>query len=114
MYAMDKQLEKIEDEGMEKRYKRHVEMAKHVQEWGKKHFSMFSEPGYESVTVSCMNNTRKINVADLNKELGKRGFAISNGYGKLKELAFRIAHMGDLTLDVIKELLTNIDEILKL
>jgi len=114
MYAMDKQLDKIAAEGMEKRYKRHLEMATQVQEWGKKYFSLFTEPGYESVTVSCMNNTRKISVADLNKELGKRGFAISNGYGKLKELAFRIAHMGDLTPDEIKELLTNINDILRL
>jgi aspartate aminotransferase-like enzyme len=105
----DKALEKAKN-----RYKRHVEMARFVQTWGKKNFSMFSEPGYESITVSCMNNTKNISVADLNSELGKRGFAISNGYGKLKEQAFRIAHMGDLTLDEIKELITNIDEILKL
>jgi aspartate aminotransferase-like enzyme len=32
----------------------------------------------------------------------------------LKEQAFRIAHMGDLTLDEVKELLKNINEILKL
>lgn len=114
MYAMDKQLEKIKAEGMEKRYERHVAMAKYVQDWGKKHFSMFAEPGYESVTVSCMNNTRGVSIADLNGELGKRGFAISNGYGKLKEKAFRIAHMGDLTVDEIKELIDNINAILKL
>lgn len=112
MYAMDKQLDKIKAEGMENRYKRHVAMAHYVQDWGKKNFSMFSEPGYESITVSCMNNTKNISVTDLNAELGKRGFAISNGYGKLKELAFRIAHMGDLTLDEIKELINNINEIL--
>jgi aspartate aminotransferase-like enzyme len=53
-------------------------------------------------------------VADLNKELGTRGFAISNGYGDLKEKTFRIAHMGDLTLDEVKELIKNINEILKL
>lgn len=114
MYAMDKQLEKIKKEGMENRYQRHLAMAKYVQDWGKKNFSLFAEPGYESVTVSCMNNTKGISVADLNGELGKRGFAISNGYGKLKEKAFRIAHMGDLTLDEIKELINNINEILKL
>jgi aspartate aminotransferase-like enzyme len=85
-----------------------------VGDWAKKHFSLFAEPGYESVTVTCINNTKKISVADLNKELGTRGFAISNGYGKLKEQTFRIAHMGDLTLDEIKELIKNIDEILKL
>lgn len=114
MYALDKQLDKMKQEGMDNRYKRHCDMAKYVQDWGKKYFSLFAEPGYESVTVSCMNNTRKISVADLNKELGTRGFAISNGYGKLKELAFRIAHMGDLTLDEIKEVISNINDILKL
>ena len=114
MWAMDKQLDKMKAEGMDNRYKRHKEMAHYVQDWAKKNFAMFAEPGYESVTVSCINNTKQISVADLNAELGKRGYAISNGYGKLKEQTFRIAHMGDLTLDEIKELVTNIDEILKL
>jgi predicted phosphoserine aminotransferase len=114
MYAMDKQLDKIKAEGMDNRYKRHVDMANYVQDWAKKHFGLFAEPGYESVTVTCINNTKKISVADLNKELGNRGYAISNGYGKLKEQTFRIAHMGDLTLDEIKELIKNIEEIVKL
>jgi len=114
MWAMDKQLDKIKTEGMENRYKRHVEMAQYVQNWAKKHFSLYAEPGYESVTVTCINNTKSISVADLNSELGKRGFAISNGYGKIKEQTFRIAHMGDLTLDEVKDVIKNIDEILKL
>jgi len=37
---------------------------------------------------------------------------ISNGYGELKEVTFRIAHMGDTTLDDIKELLSVIDELI--
>jgi aspartate aminotransferase-like enzyme len=114
MYALDMQLDKIKTEGMDKRYQRHSAMAEEVRSWGKKYWSLFAEPGYESVTVTCMNNTRKASIADLNKELGTRGFAISNGYGKLKEQAFRIAHMGDLTLEEVKELLKNINEILKL
>jgi len=114
MWAMDKQLEKFKAEGMENRYKRHLDMAHFVQDWAKKYFSLYTEPGYESVTVTCINNTRKISVADLNTELGKRGYAISNGYGKIKEQTFRIAHMGDLTLDEVKEVIKNIEEILKL
>jgi aspartate aminotransferase-like enzyme len=114
LYAMDKQMDKILAEGMENRYKRHLEMAQYVRDWAKKHFALFPEPGYESVTLTCVDNTRKISVADLNSELGKRGFQISNGYGDLKERTFRIAHMGDLTLDEIKELINNINEILKL
>lgn len=114
MYALDKQMDKILAEGMENRYKRHLEMANYVRDWAKNNFAIFAESGYESVTLTCIDNTRKITVADLNSELGKRGFQISNGYGDLKEITFRIAHMGDLTLDEIKELIKNINEILKL
>jgi aspartate aminotransferase-like enzyme len=39
---------------------------------------------------------------------------MSNGYGKLKEQTFRIAHMGDLQMSDIDELLGAIQEILKL
>ncbi len=53
-------------------------------------------------------------MGDLNKKLGERGFVISNGYGDLKDKTFRISHMGDYTVDEVKELLKNIDEILGL
>jgi len=114
MFALDKQLDKIKLAGMDNRYKRHLEMAHYVQNWARQNFSLFAEPNYESVSVTCINNTKGISIADLNTELGKRGFAISNGYGKLKEQTFRIAHMGDLTLREIKALIGNINEILKI
>ncbi len=114
IYAMDKQMDRMFAEGMENRYKRHLDMAKYVRDWAKKYFALFPEPGYESVTLTTVTNTRGIVVADLNKELGTRGYAISNGYGDLKEKTFRIAHMGDLTLDETKDLIKNINEILKL
>lgn len=113
-YALDYQLDRILQEGVENRYRRHKEMANFVQEWGRKQFELFAEPGYESPTVTTITNTKGISVAELNKKLGERGFAISNGYGKLKEKTFRIAHMGDLTMEDIKELIENIEEILGL
>jgi len=64
--------------------------------------------------VTCVKNTREISVGDLNEALGERGFMISNGYGKLKDKTFRIAHMAEATLSEIKELLSIIDEILGL
>ena len=114
LFALDYQLGKILDEGMENRYKRHLEMAEYVRTWAKQYFDLFPEPDYESVTLTAVANTRGISVAQLNDELGKRGKTISNGYGNLKEKTFRIAHMGDLTLDEIKELLNDIKEILSL
>jgi aspartate aminotransferase-like enzyme len=91
-----------------------MEMAEYVRNWGRKHFELFADEAYLSNTLTNIINTQGIDVAALNKELGNRGFQISNGYGKLKDKTFRIAHMADCTLDEIKELMGNIDDILKL
>jgi aspartate aminotransferase-like enzyme len=114
MFALDYQLDNIFEEGLENRFARHTEMADYVRAWAKDKFALFAQEEFASNTVTCVKNTREINVGDLNKALGERGFMISNGYGKLKEKTFRIANMGELTLSDIKELLSNIDEILGL
>jgi aspartate aminotransferase-like enzyme len=114
MFALDYQLDRIMDEGVENRFKRHLEMAEYVRNWGRKHFELFADEAYLSNTLTNIKNTKGIDVAALNKELGNRGFQISNGYGKLKDKTFRIAHMADCTLDEVKELIANIDDILKL
>lgn len=115
MFALDYQLDQILNvEGLENRFARHKEMAQIVRDWAKKNFALYSDENHLSNTVTNIKNTRGISVADLNKELGKRGFQISNGYGTLKEKTFRIAHMADCTVEEVKELLKNIDEILGL
>ncbi|MBU5315859.1 alanine--glyoxylate aminotransferase family protein [Clostridium bornimense] len=114
MFALDYALDLMLEEGLDNRFKRHIEMAEYVRAWAKKYFDLFGDEKHLSNTVTAIKNTRGISVADLNKELGKRGFAISNGYGDLKEKTFRIAHMAEMTLDDIKELLENIEDILNL
>jgi len=113
-WALDLELDSILKEGMPNRYRRHVEMAKFTREWANRYFKVFPEPGYESVTLTTVANTRNIAVKDLNGELGKRGMQISNGYGDLKEKTFRIAHMGDLTMADMKEVTAAIVDVLKL
>ncbi|TET32229.1 MAG: alanine--glyoxylate aminotransferase family protein [Candidatus Heimdallarchaeota archaeon] len=114
LYALSYQLDRMLEETSEGRHKRHEEMAKWTQEWAKKHFEMFPEPGYESITVSTIKNTQGKSVADLNKELAKRDYMISNGYGDLKEKTFRIGHMGEWTTDDIKDVCSHIEEIWEL
>ncbi|MDP3388323.1 MAG: alanine--glyoxylate aminotransferase family protein [Eubacteriales bacterium] len=114
MYALDYQLDRILAEGLDNRFSRHLEMANLVRNWTRKHFALFADEKYLSNTLTTVDNTRQISVKDLNTELGKRGFAISNGYGDLKEKTFRIAHMADITSDEIKELLSIIENILDL
>lgn len=111
--ALDAQLDAILAEGLDARYARHATLAAIVQGWARERFALFAEPGFESPTLTCVANTRGISVERLQQELDTRGFAISNGYGRLKETTFRIAHMGDATEDEVRELLGVIDGVLE-
>jgi aspartate aminotransferase-like enzyme len=57
LYALDKRLDLLLEETYAKVYQRHMDMASMTQTWAKKHFEMFPEQGYESITVSCIKNT---------------------------------------------------------
>jgi len=113
--SLNYQLNKIlEQEGLENRIRRHRELAEHTRGWMSKHFEMFSEPWCASDTVSCAKNTVEADLAELSTQLGDRGYQFSNGYGKLKGEAFRVAHMGDRTMEDLREYLELIEELLAL
>jgi len=113
--ALNYQLGKIlDEEGLNARFARHTKMAEHTREWMKKHYELFTEEWCSSNTVSCAKNTRGDDLADLGAKLFERGYLFSNGYGKLKGDAFRVAHMGDRTLEELKEYLELIEELLGL
>jgi aspartate aminotransferase-like enzyme len=115
MFALDYQLDQIMNvEGLENRFARHIEGANVVREWAEKYFEILPNEKYMSNTLTNIKNTREINVGELNKKLGERGYVISNGYGKLKDKTFRIAHMAETTPEELKELLAIINEILGL
>ncbi len=112
MWALDYKLDKIINiEGVDNRFNRHAYLANIVQKWALKHFELFAKDGYRSNTVTTILNTKNHSIADLNKELTKRGFLISNGYGALKDKAFRIAHMADRQEKELQQLLRAIEDI---
>lgn len=114
MYALECQLNRMMEEGMENRYERHRQMAQFIRDWADKHFAVFPDRRYLSNTLTVITNTRDIDVAALNKALGERGIQIGNGYGALKDKTFRIAHMGELTMDDMREVTSAIEDILGL
>ena len=110
MYALDRQLEDMLAEGMENRFRRHLAMRDRTISWAADHdFTLFAAKGYESPTVTCLNNDRGIDIGALNQFLRSRDMIISNGYGKLKGKNFRIAHMGDTQMQDLDELLQAIE-----
>jgi len=118
LYALRKQLRRIKEEGLNNRFKRHKEMAEYSRTWAiKQGFKMFSEEGYASDTISCFINTKDIDFNEIKTDMAKKGYSIDSGYrkmnAKLKEEGklptFRIAHMGDLTLDEIKDMTSELE-----
>jgi aspartate aminotransferase-like enzyme len=112
IYALNYQLDRILYEGLEKRFSRHAKMGNLVRKWVKAKFEIFGDERYASNTLTCIKNTININIEDVIRRLRTKGYIISNGYGKLRERTFRIAHMGDRKLEEIEELLQTIDCVL--
>ncbi|MGH7587483.1 MAG: pyridoxal-phosphate-dependent aminotransferase family protein [Gemmatimonadota bacterium] len=113
LYAVDVQLDRILEEGLEARFARHRAMAEHVRSWALDRFDILAPEGYRSDSVTAVVNTRGIDVGALNRYLAESAdWVISNGYAKLKDKTFRIGHMGDHTVEECKELTRAIDAFL--
>ncbi|MEX2144074.1 MAG: alanine--glyoxylate aminotransferase family protein [Anaerolineales bacterium] len=113
VYALDLQLQRILNEGMEARFARHAAMAELTQTWALgRGLQLYAPEGYRSKTVTTIDNILGIDIGALNAFLGERGMRIANGYGPLKGKTFRIGHMGELGLSDVEELLSAMDEFL--
>ena len=112
--ALNYQCKKLLAEGIENTWARHKKMADFVRGWAKEKFALFCDEKYASNTLTTIKNTRGIKVAEVISAIQqKHNTVFGNGYGKLKDLTFRIAHMGDITLEEVKELVSWIDEEIK-
>ena len=84
--------------------------------WAARHgFTLFPEPGFESVTLTCVNNGAKpggrvVDVPKLQKLVKDQGFLIDGGYGKIKGTTFRISNMGDETEATMTQLYAALDK----
>ncbi|MGZ0747885.1 pyridoxal-phosphate-dependent aminotransferase family protein [Haloparvum sp. AD34] len=112
MLAYRKQMKHMLDEGHDARDERHREMQEYVHDWAAEHFDLYAEAGYESQTVTCIENTRGIDVAATIEEVSEEyDMVFSNGYGDIGEETFRIGHMGEHTVESIRELTDAIEDV---
>lgn len=119
VYALDSKLEDIFAEGIEARFARHLKLANMTRDWAARNgFNLFPEPGFESVTLTCVSNGarpggRVVDVAKLQKLVKDQGFLIDGGYGKIKGTTFRLSNMGDETEASMQQLYAALDQALK-
>src|SRR5439155_20557262 len=119
LYSPASKLEDIFAEGLDARFARHQKLAEMTRSWASGHgFTLFPEKGYESVTLTCVNNGarpggRVIDVAKFQKLVKDQGFLIDGGYGKIKGTTFRISNMGDETEATMSRLYAALDAAMK-
>ncbi len=116
VFALASKLQDIFAEGLEARFARHKKLAEATRAWAARHgFTLFPEPGFESVTLTCVNNGAKpggraVDVPKLQKLVKEQGFLIDGGYGKIKGTTFRISNMGDETEATMNQLYAALDK----
>src|SRR6185436_13846617 len=119
VYGLSSKLDEFFAEGLENRYARHRKTNQMTRDWAAKHgFTLFPEKGFESITLTCVNNGAKpggrtVDAAKLQKLTKDQGFLIDAGYGKIKGTTFRISNMGDETEETMRPLLAALDKAIK-
>jgi aspartate aminotransferase-like enzyme len=114
IYALESKLDDIFAEGVEARHARHARLNAMVHDWVRRNgFEFFAPDGYRSKTLTCVKNSRNIDVPALIQKLREKYHCvIDGGYGKLKGRTFRISNMGDETDETIGQLLGWLDDCL--
>ena len=88
-------------------------MSDYFKAWANENFEVFGNKNYLSPTITCVKNTRGLDFDELSKDFVKKGFLISNGYGELAGKTFRVGHMGDTSMEDMKEFTKIFEEILR-
>ena len=118
LYALEVQLGRIMDEGIEQRWERHAAMRAATIEWVDRsraegvEVAVLAPEGHRSPTVTCISLPEGISGPGVVAAMRERGWVIGGGYSKLKESTIRIGHMGDHDPQVLRELLGTLGEVL--
>jgi aspartate aminotransferase-like enzyme len=114
IHALESKLDDIFAEGLTNRYGRHARTNALVHDWVRNRgFDFFAEEGYRAKTLTCVKNTRGIDVPKLARDLReKHHLVIDPGYGKIKGQTFRLSNMGDETEETVNNLLISLDDCL--
>lgn len=119
LYALDHQLGRIAEEGIEARWKRHLDMQQRTFEWVQEMsdlgvgLELFAAEGHRSPTVTCITLPPGVAGPEVVADVAKRGWVIGGGYGSLKDSTIRIGHMGDHTVEALEGLLSTLSDVLR-
>ena len=115
IHALESKLDDIFTKGLAQRHARHARTNALVRDWVRRSgFEFFAGEGYRSLSLTCVRNSRQIDVARLVKDVrAKHHLVIDGGYGKLRGETFRLSNMGYETEETVAHLLACLDDCLE-
>jgi aspartate aminotransferase-like enzyme len=110
-FALERQLTRIAEEGIEARWERHARMARRTADFATRlGLELAAVEGARSRTVSCLRPPAGVAPSEIVTGLSRRGFVIAGGYGRWKGETFRIGHMGEVRDRDLEALLVALEE----
>lgn len=113
-YAFDEALDELLEEGVANRIKRYERASGFLRsEFKKLHLECLLPEEICSNTITALNLPHGMTYAHLHDRLKERGFVIYAGQGQLNAKIFRIANMGELSMQDLEAFINNFKEVIK-
>ena len=113
-YAFEEALDELLEEGVQGRINRYKKASLYLREEFKKlDLELLLPEELLSNTITALYLPENMTYTILHDRLKERGFIIYAGQGELNKMIFRIANMGELSMDDLKALIRNLQEVLE-
>ncbi|MBS1257698.1 MAG: 2-aminoethylphosphonate--pyruvate transaminase [Candidatus Scalindua arabica] len=113
-YAFEEALDELLEEGVQNRLKRYSKASSYLRdEFKGLSLDLLLPDEFLSNTITSLHLPENMTYAHLHDSLKERGFIIYAGQGQLSKKIFRIANMGELSMEDLKSLITNLQKVLE-
>ena len=113
-HAFDEALDEFLEEGVQNRINRYKKASSFLRdEFKRLSLELLLTDELLSNTITALHLPKNMTYAHLHDSLKERGFIIYAGQGQLNEKIFRIANMGELSMDDLQSLIKNLQEVLE-
>jgi aspartate aminotransferase-like enzyme len=112
--ALDRQLARIEREGLTNRWARHQAMADEIAVWvgNRSDVTFVARAGRRSPVVSCLTLPSRVTGSIVAESLLRQGWTVAVGDRPESASIIRIGHMGEVGLAELRGLLTALEQVL--
>jgi aspartate aminotransferase-like enzyme len=113
VWAYEKALEIIFEEGLENRYERHIKYGKAVRKaLGVYGMKAVADEEVAAATMSCVKYPEGLDDAKFRSMCYERGLVLAGGLASFAGNAFRIGHMGNTTVEELTQAIEIIGQVL--